>query len=172
MMINYPRLEDQKARISAHAGNVLAVTGLIFAAGIFTGIMTCTRMVDAMANATIAVVPESFGPYIAVVAGVLSIPGTFFISYDAFYFGVLPIIAQAGASYGVDPLEIARASLIGVPVHALSPLTASTYLLIGLAKVELGDHQRFALKWTIVVALLMLVLLVVTGAVSVLGTVG
>jgi CitMHS family citrate-Mg2+:H+ or citrate-Ca2+:H+ symporter len=57
--------------------------------------------------------------------------------------------------------------LIGAPVHALSPLTASTYLLIGLSKIELGDHQQFSLKWTLIVSLLMLALLMVTGAVPI-----
>jgi CitMHS family citrate-Mg2+:H+ or citrate-Ca2+:H+ symporter len=165
MMINYPSLDEQKARIAAHAGNALAVSGLIFAAGIFTGVLAGTGMVDAMANAVVSFVPTSLGPYMAVVAGLLSIPGTFFISYDAFYFGVMPVIAKAGAAYGIDAAEIARASLIGAPVHALSPLTASTYLLIGLSRIELGDHQRFSLRWTLAVSLLMLALLVVTGAV-------
>lgn len=169
MMINYRSIDAQKERIAAHAPNALAVSGLIFAAGIFTGILSGTEMVDAMANAAISVIPPSLGPYMAVVAGILSIPGTFFISFDAFYFGVMPVVAEAGATYGIDAVEIARASLIGAPVHALSPLVASTYLLIGLSKIELGDHQRFSLKWTIQVALLMLVLLIVTGAVPVLG---
>lgn len=172
MMINYPSLDQQKDRIAAHAPNALAVSGLIFAAGIFTGILSGTAMVDAMAGAAISVIPDSLGRYMAVVAGLLSIPGTFFVSYDAFYFGVMPVVAQAGASYGIDPVEIARASLIGAPVHALSPLTASTYLLIGLSKIELGDHQRFSLKWTILVSLVMLALLIVTGAVPVLAAGG
>lgn len=169
LMINYRQLDQQRERIAAHAPNALAVSGLIFAAGIFTGILTGTKMVDAMANAAISIIPESMGPYMAVVAGLLSIPGTFFISYDAFYFGVMPVVAQAGATYGVDATEIGRASLIGAPVHALSPLTASTYLLIGLAKIELGDHQRFAFKWTLLMAMLGLVLLLLTGAVSLVG---
>lgn len=166
LLINYPSLIQQKERIAAHAGNALAVSGLIFAAGIFTGILSGTRMVDAMATAIIQIIPPSMGPHMATVAGLMSIPGTFFISYDAFYFGVMPVIAEAGAAYGIGTAEIARASLIGAPVHALSPLTASTYVLIGLAGIELGDHQRFSLKWTLLVALLMLALLIVTGAVS------
>ena len=51
MMINYPSVQDQKERIEAHSGNVLAVVSLIFAAGIFTGILSGTKMVDAMAQA-------------------------------------------------------------------------------------------------------------------------
>jgi CitMHS family citrate-Mg2+:H+ or citrate-Ca2+:H+ symporter len=41
-------------------------------------------------------------------------------------------------------------------VYLLSPLVPSTYLLVGLAKVELGDLQRFTLVWTILASLVML----------------
>lgn len=145
MIINYPKSTDQKARIAAHAGNVLAVVSLIFAAGIFTGILSGTGMVEAMSHAVVQVIPPALGPYMAPITAFLSLPFTFFISNDAFYFGMLPVLAEAGAHYGVTPVEIARASLMGQPVHLLSPLVPSTYLLVSLAGVELGDHQRFTL---------------------------
>lgn len=153
VMLNYPSLEQQKARISAHAGNVLAVTSLIFAAGVFTGILSGTGMVDAMAKSLLAIIPHSFGPYLAVFTAIVSLPFTFFMSNDAFYFGILPVIAQTAANYGITPQEIARASIIGQPFHLLSPLVPSVYLLVGLAKVDIGDHQRFAIKWGILVSL-------------------
>lgn len=153
VMLNYPSLEQQKARISAHAGNVLAVTSLIFAAGVFTGILSGTGMVDAMAKSLLAIIPHSFGPYLAVFTAIVSLPFTFFMSNDAFYFGILPVIAQTAANYGITPEEIARASIIGQPFHLLSPLVPSVYLLVGLAKVDIGDHQRFAIKWGILVSL-------------------
>ena len=156
VMINYPAIEEQKALLSRHAGNALAVVGLIFAAGVFTGILSGTKMVDAMANSVVALVPPSLGPYLAIVTGVLSIPFTFFISNDAFYFGVLPILAKAGEAYGLTAAEMARASLIGQPVHLLSPLVPSTFLLVGLCGVDLGEHQRFTLRWALVSALVLL----------------
>lgn len=45
--VNYPSLRQQKEVISRHADNVLAVTLLIFAAGIFVGIMSGTGMIKA-----------------------------------------------------------------------------------------------------------------------------
>jgi CitMHS family citrate-Mg2+:H+ or citrate-Ca2+:H+ symporter len=149
MLLNYPTIDEQKALLSRHAGNVLAVVGLIFAAGIFTGILSGTKMVDAMAGSVIQLVPPSLGPYLAIVTGVLSIPFTFFISNDAFYFGVLPILAKAGEVYGITAAEMARASLIGQPVHLLSPLVPSTFLLVGLVGVDFDDHQRYTLKWAL-----------------------
>jgi len=155
LMINYPRLSDQRLRIAAHAENILAVVSIIFAAGIFTGILSGTGMIQAMSHAVLAMLPPSFGPYLAPITALLSLPFTFFLSNDAFYYGVVPIIAQVAGNYGISPLEIARASLIGQPVHLLSPLVPSTYLLVGLASVDFSDHQRFAFKWTLLVCALM-----------------
>ena len=169
VMINYPKLEDQKERLAAHAANVLPVVSLIFAAGIFVGILQGTKMVDAIATSVIAAVPAWMGPYLAIVTGFLSIPFTFFISNDAFYFGIVPILAKAAAVYGISPAEIGRAAIIGQPVHLLSPLVASTYLLVGMSEVEFGDHQRYTLIWSITAALVMLAASVVFGVIPFIG---
>jgi len=155
LIVNYPRIEDQKARIGAHAGNVLAVVSLIFAAGIFTGILGGTGMVEAMSRSVVAVIPPQLGPYLAPITAALSLPFTFFISNDAFYFGVLPVLSEVAGHYGVTPVEMARASLMGQPFHLLSPLVPSTYLLVTLAEVELGDHQRHTFLWAVAVCAVM-----------------
>jgi citrate-Mg2+:H+ or citrate-Ca2+:H+ symporter, CitMHS family len=157
LLINYPKVADQRERVAAHAKNVIAVVSLIFAAGIFTGILGGTGMLDAMAKSMLNLVPPALGPYLAPITALASLPFTFFVSNDAFYFGVVPIVAEAAGAFGISPVEIARASLIGQPVHLLSPLVPSTYLLVGLAGVEFGDHQRFTLKWAAVVCLVMLI---------------
>jgi CitMHS family citrate-Mg2+:H+ or citrate-Ca2+:H+ symporter len=156
LVINYPNLAEQRRRLVNHSGNVLAVVSLIFAAGVFTGILSNTGMVDAMSRSFLAVIPESWGPYLAVITAIASMPFTFFMSNDAFYFGVLPILSEAASHYGITPVEMARASLAGQPVHLLSPLVPSTYLLCGLAKVDFADHQRFTLKWAVLISLLLL----------------
>jgi len=168
--VNYPGLQAQKERTTAHAENVLPVVALIFAAGIFVGILSGTKMVDAIAESVIAAVPSWMGPYMGIVTAVLSIPFTFFISNDAFYFGILPILAKTAAVYGFEPAQIARASLVGQQVHLLSPLVASTYLLVGLAKIEFGDHQRYTLLWAMTSAVVMLLATIVTGVVPIFGS--
>jgi len=157
LLINFPKVADQRERIAAHAKNVIAVVSLIFAAGIFTGVLNGTGMLDAMAQSMLDLIPPTLGPYLAPITAVASLPLTFFVSNDAFYFGVIPIVAETAKQFGIAPVEIARASLIGQPVHFLSPLVPSTYLLVGLAGVEFGDHQRFTLKWAVLVCLLMLI---------------
>ncbi|WP_440224405.1 CitMHS family transporter [Dokdonella sp. MW10] len=156
IVINYPRVQQQRERIAAHAPNVLAVVALIFAAGVFTGILSGTGMVEAMSKSLLAVIPDPLGPYLATITALASLPFTFFISNDAFYYGVLPVLSEAAQAYGITPVEMARASLIGQPVHLLSPLVPSTYLLVGLAGVEFGDHQRYTIGWATLICLLMM----------------
>ncbi|MFP3121865.1 CitMHS family transporter [Ectobacillus funiculus] len=166
IMINYPNIDLQKERISAHAGNVLAVASLVFAAGIFTGILSGTKMVAAMANSLVSIIPDALGPYFPVITAIVSLPFTFFMSNDAYYFGILPILAEAASTYGVDSLDIARASLMGPAVHLLSPLVASTYLLVGMSKVDFGEFQRFAFPWAIGTSVIMILVSIAVGAIS------
>ena len=136
------------------------MVSVIFAAGVYTGILSGTKMTDAIAHSIVQMIPATAGAHLPLITALLSAPFTFFISNDAFYFGVVPVLAEAAKGYGIAPELIARASLIGQPVHQLSPLVAANYVLIGLAGVEFGAHQRFTLKWAF---LLMFVLLVVSG---------
>ena len=170
LVINYPDLAEQRRRMANHAGNVLAVVSLIFAAGIFTGILQGTGMVEAMSRSLLAVIPPAMGPYFAPITALVSMPFTFFMSNDAFYFGVLPILTEAAGQYGVTPVEMARASLIGQPVHLLSPLVPSTYLLVGLAGVDFADHQRFTLKWAALVSLVLMAACLAFAIFPVVGT--
>ncbi|MFF1834010.1 CitMHS family transporter [Streptomyces sp. NPDC058231] len=156
LTVNFPHMPDQRARIAAHADNVLNVSGMVFAAAVFTGVLSGTGMVEHMADWLVGAIPDGMGPHMALVTGILSIPLTYFMSNDGFYFGVVPVLAEAGAAHGVSPLEIARASLIGQPLHMSSPLVPAVYVLVGMAKVEFGDHTRFTVKWAALTSLVVL----------------
>ncbi|MEU8478571.1 CitMHS family transporter [Streptomyces hygroscopicus] len=156
LTVNFPHMPDQKARIAAHAENVVNVSGMVFAAAVFTGVLTGTGMVEHMARWLVDGVPEGMGPHMALVTGVLSLPLTYFMSNDGFYFGIVPILAEAGAAHGVSAVEIARASIAGQALHMSSPLVPAVYVLVGMAKVEFGDHTRFTVKWAALTSLVVL----------------
>lgn len=170
IVINYPDVADQRKVVAEYATNALAVVALIFAAGIFTGILSGTGMVEAMSRGLLAAIPKSLGPYMPTITALLSMPLTFFMSNDAFYFGVLPILNEAAQAYGVSAVEMARASLIGQPVHLLSPLVPSTYLLVSLAGVDFGDHQRYTLKWATLVSLALMGACLLLGLFPIMGS--
>ncbi|MGY0063172.1 CitMHS family transporter [Streptomyces sp. LZ34] len=156
LTVNFPRVADQKARIAAHSENVVNVSGMVFAAAVFTGVLTGTGMVEHMARWLVDGIPNGMGPHMGLVTGILSIPLTYFMSNDGFYFGIVPILAEAGAAHGVAPVEIARASLVGQALHMSSPLVPAVYVLVGMAKVEFGDHTRFVVKWAALTSLVVL----------------
>lgn len=165
LLVNYPSLADQRARMLAHAPSVLSVAILVLAAGSFTGVLSATGMVQAMSASVVAVTPPALGPAFAPVTALLSAPLTFFLSNDAFYFGVLPVLAEAARSYGVTSAEMGRAALLGQPVHGLSPLVAAVYLQCALLNVELSEVQKFSLKYAAATCGVLIAAALLTGAI-------
>ena len=53
-------------------------------------------------------------------------------------------------------------------MHLLSPLVASTYLLVGLSEIEFGDHQRYTLFWSLATSLILLASAILFGVVPLL----
>ena len=116
-----------------------------------------------MGNSMIEIIPKSWGGFLNVITAVFSVPLTFFLTNDAYYFGILPIITATGNQLGIPPDILGRASLVGQASHLLSPLVPSTYLLVSLAGVEFSDHLKFTLKWAIGSSIVMLVGALILG---------
>lgn len=149
LMINYPDVVEQRARIDAHARAALMMAGILLAAGAFTGIMTGSGMLKAMATAAVGYVPASMASHIPVLLGFASMPLSLLFDPDSYYFGVMPVIGEVVKGLGGDPIHVAQASLLGQMTTGfpVSPLTPATFLVVGLAGIELGDHQRFSIPW-------------------------
>ncbi|WGP04907.1 CitMHS family transporter [Bacillus subtilis] len=167
LMVNFPKMKDQQEELASHATAIISVVAMVMAAGVLTGIMSGTGMVDAMAEWLVQVIPNSMGPYMAVITGLLSIPMTFFMSNDAFYFGILPVLAETASHFGISAADMARASITGQPVHMQSPLVPAILLLVSLSGVELGDHHKKVLWRALIVALVMLAVGVAVGVIGI-----
>ncbi|MDQ0822032.1 CitMHS family citrate-Mg2+:H+ or citrate-Ca2+:H+ symporter [Arthrobacter sp. V4I6] len=167
LLVNFPKVKDQGAQLIAHAPSIVAVVSMVMAAAVLTGVLNGTGMVKAMSEWLVQIIPADMGPFMAIITGVLSIPMTFFMSNDAFYFGVLPVLSETAAHYGVSAADMARASITGQPFHLQSPLVPAILLLVSLAKVDLGDHHKKVLWRTAVISLVMLATGVLTGAIGI-----
>ncbi|MBF7017584.1 CitMHS family transporter [Staphylococcus durrellii] len=163
LLLNYPNLSIQNSVVKKHAGDVLAVISLVFASGIFTGIMDGTKMVDEMAHTLVQIIPEALGSHFAVITAILSGPFTYFMANDPFYYGVLPILAESAHQFGISKVAMARASVLGQPLHVLSPLYAAGYLLVGMLDIEYGRNQRIVIKWAIGSSLFMIFIALILG---------
>jgi CitMHS family citrate-Mg2+:H+ or citrate-Ca2+:H+ symporter len=163
LTVNFPRVKEQQEAITRHSSSIVSVVAMVFAAAVLTGVFQGTGMVEAMAQWLLEIIPSALGPHLAVITGILSLPFTFFMSNDAFYFGVMPVLAETASTYGIEPVEMARASITGQTFHMQSPLVPAILLLVTLAGVPLADHHKKVLWRAAVVSLSMLVIGVVLG---------
>ena len=169
MLVNYPNIATQKKIVNMHAQSALMMASVLFAAGAFIGIMKGTGMISAMASALVSVIPASMGHFFPLIVGIIAMPASLLFDPDSFYYGVLPVLMETGSSFGVTNLDIARAAIagqmtLGFPV---SPLTPATFLLMGLAGVELGEHQKHTLPWAWLVSIVILIVAIVVGAITI-----
>lgn len=167
VLINYPKPNDQMEQVRTQSVGMITVVTIIFAAGIFTGVLSGTGMIEAMATALVNVIPENVGGFMGVLVAIIGMPLSLIFTPDAYYFGVMPILAETANAYGLESVQIGQASILGQMTTGfpLSPLTASTFLLIGLAGVELADHQKFVFKWAFGTTIVMAIVATITGVI-------
>ncbi|MET3861644.1 CitMHS family citrate-Mg2+:H+ or citrate-Ca2+:H+ symporter [Dietzia sp. 2505] len=168
LVVNYPGLKSQTARIEAHATGAMLMATTLLAAGSFLGILEGSGMITAMADAATSVIPSSAAPGLPVIIGVLGVPLSLLFGPDAFYFGVLPVLNALGEQYGVSSIEMTQAALLGQETvgFPISPLTGSFYLLVGLAGVDIGKHIKALFGWAWLVSVVMVVVALLTGVIA------
>jgi len=158
LIINFRKPADQLARITAHAPNAMGMVSVIFSAGILNGILTHSGMMEAMTTVLIGLIPNSMGRYMPALVGVFSMPLGIVSDPDSFYYAMLPMLAEAGAAYGVPAVAFARAAMLGHSTvgWTISPLISTSFLMVGMAEVELGDYQKHSalILWGLSVCML------------------
>ena len=168
-VINYPKVADTKARVDANAKSAIMMCSVLFAAGAFCGIMTGTGMITEMANTLVSIIPHSLGKFFPAIVGIIGMPASLLFDPDSFYYGVLPVLAQTAEGFGVAGADVGRAAILGQMTvgFPVSPLTPSTFLLVGLAGVDLGEHQKKTIPILWLVSLVMVVVAVVTRGIAI-----
>lgn len=167
LLINFARLDAQQQVVERHAPAAIGMIATLFAAGAFTGIMQGTGMLSALAQAGASLLPSGAAQHLPVTLAVLSMPLSLLFDPDSFYFGVLPVLGEIAAQGGVPPIEMGRAAIVGQMTTGfpVSPMTPATFLLVGLARLSLADHQRFTIPWLLLITLVMTVAALLLGVI-------
>lgn len=163
LMINYPDLKAQSKRIGDNAGDAVQVVLLVFAAGVFMGLFQGTGMATALTQSIVQVIPQQLAGFWSLIIAIISVPGTFFLTNDGFYYGVLIPFAEIGRQYGFTDMQMALASLMGQAFHLLSPLVAFIYLLLRLTGLDMGEWQKESAKYAAVIFVIFVVTIVLMG---------
>lgn len=167
LIVNYPNAKQQNKKIKEYGTNAMVMTVTLFAVGVFMGVIKDSGMVEAMANAIVAVLPSAIAPHMHWFMCLFSVPLLMVLGTDAFYYALLPIIIGVVEPFGVTPETVAAAFLLtatlGTPV---SPSVAAVYVGLGLADVSIGEHIKYSLRLVWPVSIAVLVMATVIGVIK------
>ncbi len=148
LSINFPSQKEQFERIKAHAPGAIIMATIIFAAGIFLGVLKGSNMLTALAESIVQIMPSIFVPYLHLIIGFFGVPLELILNTDAYYFALLPVIEQITTTQGVPSLSVAYAMIIGNILGTfISPFSPALWLALGLARLEMGEYIRYAFFW-------------------------
>lgn len=167
LLINHRGMAGQSEQFDLNAKSCMLMASTLLAAGVLLGVLDESGMIEAMAKSATAVLPAGVMPMLPIIVAVLGVPMSLLFGPDAYYFGLLPVLASVGSTYGLDPVVLGQASIIGQETlgFPISPLTGSFYLLVGLAGVPIGKHIIRATGWLWLVSIVVTIVAIALGVI-------
>lgn len=164
--LNYGKDGDraQEARIKAHAGNVVPMIITIIGAGIFLGVLQDGGIIEAMAAGIVSLIPAQLGQFLHVIMGILAIPMSLVFEADTMNYGILPVVAQIGSSYGISQTASTLAIAIGHNTGiGLCMTSASVYFALGLFELDYATALKYSFFKTLAFGALLVLFGTVVG---------
>ncbi|WP_299006667.1 citrate:proton symporter [uncultured Shewanella sp.] len=164
LSLNYPKVSDQMDRIKAHAPSAVLMGCIILSAGAFLGILTGTKMLNALALDIVAILPNTILPYLHIIIGILGAPFELILNTDAYYFALVPVVEQITSSVGVSAQSAIYVMIIGNILGTfISPFSPALWLGLGLAELKMGKHIRYSFFWIWGLSIVLLIIALFMG---------
>ena len=161
---NIKSLKEQNGKLKNYGVAAMSMVVTLFAAGIFTGVLSGTGMLNAMASAVVTIIPPDLGRYTHFIVACFAVPLIMCLGTDSFYFGLLPVVVGIASQFGVNPQDVACVLLVAENVGVMiSPLSPAMYLGLGLLEIDVGEHIKYSLVWIWSVSILAIAACIVLG---------
>ncbi|MDD7200438.1 MAG: SLC13 family permease [Sphaerochaetaceae bacterium] len=148
LLVNYRSTKEQNATIKRVAEKAYPIALVMLSSGVLVGIMSGTGMLTEMANVIVRIIPSAFRRFYGIIVGVLSLPFSFALGADGFYYGLSPLFLEVGTSYGFSVLSLASIMMLARDaLGTITPVSAVTYLAPGLLGKDLPVFIKFSLKY-------------------------
>lgn len=140
LLINYRTVKEWNGVIDKYAKNAMRITLVMFAAGIFSGILNNSEMLTEMAGVVTALIPSSMAPLFAIICGVIAFVFSILLGADGFHYGMMPLLIKAGEAFGFASTSLVYIMCMGADVVSqLRPVQATSWMTAGMCNVEFKD---------------------------------
>ena len=164
LVINIRDIKVQSKKLKEYGTAAMAMVVTLFAAGIFTGVLKETKMLDSMASAIVTLIPAAVGQYTHLIVAFFAVPLIMCLGTDSFYYGLLPVVIGVAENFGVAPVSVAHTLIVAENIGVvISPLTPAVYLGLGLLDLDIGEHIKYSLPWIWALSILFTLVAVVIG---------
>ena len=155
LIVNYPGTKIQNERLKSYAPTVLTMVSVLFASGVFTGVLNNSPMKDSMVEVVSGILEGSATAHINTVMGFLWGPlSAIGLNHEACAYTIVPMLQSIAADH-ITPVQAAASYLMTfVPQVFVNPSTAAMYIGLGLAGIDFKDHWKFTFKWVMLICTL------------------
>lgn len=152
LIVNYPDAKLQGERLKSYAPTVLTMVSVLFASGVFTGILNNSPMKDSMVEVVSNILTGGATAHINTIMGFLWGPlSAMGLNHEACAYTIVPMLQSIASDY-VTPLQASASYLMTfVPQVFVNPSTAAMYIGLGLSGIEFKDHWKFTFKWAMLI---------------------
>ncbi len=140
LLINYRTVKDWNGVIDKYAKNALRTSLVMFSAGIFSGILNNSEMLNEMASVVTGMIPGSMAPLFAIIAGVIAFIFSILLGADGFHYGMMPLLIKAGESFGFQAAGLVYVMCMAADVVSqIRPVQATSWMTAGMCGIEFKD---------------------------------
>lgn len=148
LVLNYSEQKSQNEIIKKTSSVAFPMLATMMAAGVFIGILGSGEpsILSSMADPILNHLPVAITSHMHLILAIVGPIFGLLLTGNVYLYGLLPLFVEVGLQYGVPAEAVGFIIAIGDSVVNIgSPVYPFTFLILGMAGVELKDYLKFAI---------------------------